>query len=150
MIDLLSNSQTGSKVTDRRSVGDLLAPLIERSRESASLLHKPMAAFEVDGEEYFVPRFLFLGPQGGAEPIRIGIFAAIHGDEPATASGLVKFVELLDQSPELARDYCLFIYPVCNPTGYGENTRTNRRGRDLNREFWNNSSEPEMQTLQTE
>jgi murein peptide amidase A len=50
----------------------------------------------------------------------------------------------------LARDFCLFIYPVCNPTGYEDNTRGNRRGRDLNREFWNNSNEPEVQSLQTE
>src|SRR6188508_1846190 len=103
-----------------------------------------MAAFEVDAEEYFVPRFLFIGPQGGADPIRIGIFAAIHGDEPATASGLVKFIELLEKSPELSRDFCLFLYPVCNPTGYENNTRFSARGRDLNREFWNNSNEPEV------
>jgi murein peptide amidase A len=150
MIELLSETGAQVETAQRRSIADLLAPLVERSRTSASLLHKPMSSFEVDGEEFFVPRFLFLGPQGGAEPIRIGIFAAIHGDEPGTASGLVKFVELLDQAPELARDFCLFIYPVCNPAGFEENTRTNRRGRDLNREFWNNSSEPEVQTLQTE
>lgn len=141
MIELLN---TNSATTNhRRSVDDLIAPLIARSQISPSLLHKPITAFGL-------PRFLFLGPRGGAEPIRIGIFAAIHGDEPATATGLVKFVELLDQSPELARDFCLFIYPVCNPTGYEDNTRYSRRGRDLNREFWNNSSEPEVLALQME
>jgi murein peptide amidase A len=152
MIELVTNQHTSAQSKERRSISDLLAPLQERAMHSPSLLDKPMSKFEIGGEDYSVPRFLFLGPQGGAEPIRIGIFAAIHGDEPATASGLVKFVELLDQLPvpELARDFCLFIYPVCNPTGYEDNTRTNRRGRDLNREFWNNSSEPEVQSLQTE
>jgi len=149
MVELL-NKTNARPAKEPRSISDLLEPLVVRSRNSASLLHKPMARFEVGEKSYHLPRFLFLGPRGGAEPIRVGIFAAIHGDEPATASGLVRFVELLDQSPELARDFCLFIYPVCNPTGYEDDTRYSRRGRDLNREFWNNTSEPEVQQLQTE
>jgi protein MpaA len=150
MVELLKNTVQGPPWKVKRSIPELLAPLIECSRNSASLLHKPMSTFQLDEHDYSVPRFLFIGPRGGAEPIRVGIFAAIHGDEPATASGLVKFVELLDQAPELARDFCLFIYPVCNPTGFEDNTRYSRRGRDLNREFWNNSNEPEVLSLQTE
>jgi protein MpaA len=150
MVELLKNTVQGPPWKVKRSIHELLAPLIQRSRDSASLLHKPMSTFDVNGDEYSVPRFLFVGPRGGAEPIRVGLFAAIHGDEPPTASGLVKFVELLDEAPELARDFCLFIYPVCNPTGFEDNTRYSRRGRDLNREFWNNSNEPEVAALQTE
>jgi murein peptide amidase A len=150
MVELLKKTVSGPLWKVKRSIRDLLAPLIKRSADSASLLHKPMFSFEQDQREYSVPRLLFVGPRGGAEPIRVGIFAAIHGDEPATASGLVKFVELLDESPELARDFCLFIYPVCNPTGFEDDTRYSRRGRDLNREFWNNSNEPEVLALQTE
>jgi protein MpaA len=146
----MNSSASEIEVAPKRSVNEVIAPLVERSRVSESLLFKPMARFEVGGRAYALPRFLFIGPRGGADPIRIGIFAAIHGDEPATASGLAKFVELLDQAPELARDFCLFIYPVCNPTGYEDDTRYSRRGRDLNREFWNNSNEPEVQHLQTE
>jgi protein MpaA len=125
-----------------RSVASLIQPLVERSQKSASLLYKPMG--------HDLPRFLFVGPRGGAEPIRVGIFAAIHGDEPATATGVARFLEILDQSPELARDFFLFVYPVCNPTGFEDDTRYSRRGRDLNREFWNNSNEPEVQILETE
>jgi hypothetical protein len=129
---------------------DLLDPLLVRAKSSASLLYKPLAPFEINGDSYQIPRFIFLGPRGGAEPIRIGIFAAIHGDEAATASATVKFLELLDQDAELARDFCLFVYPICNPTGFEDSTRISRRGRDLNREFWNNSREPEVLALQME
>ena len=38
---------------------------------------------------------------------------------------------------------CRFI-PLCNPTGLEDNTRHSRRGRDLNREFWKGSPEPEV------
>ncbi len=148
MIEMVKSSFPARK-NPIRSVVDLLAPLDRRAETSASLLRKPMGIAH-DGAECALPRYIFLGPRGGAEPIRIGIFAAIHGDEPATASGLVKFIELLDQAPELARDFCLFVYPVCNPAGYENDTRFSRSGRDLNREFWRNSEEPEVQLLQTE
>jgi protein MpaA len=148
MIDLINKEAAAAEGS--ASISDLLQPLLDRAKTSASLLYKPLAPFEVAGTRYQIPRFLFLGPRGGAEPIRIGIFGAIHGDETATATGLVKFLELLDQAPELARDFCLFVYPVCNPTGFEDGRRFSRRGRDLNREFWNNSREPEVLALQME
>ena len=57
---------------------------------------------------------------------------------------------MLERKPELATGYCLFIYPVCNPTGFEDRTRHARSGKDLNREFWNGSAEPEVKLLQSE
>jgi hypothetical protein len=133
-----------------RSIQDLLEPLDAIARNSTNFIRKPGGPIEVESGSYELPRYLFIGPQGGGETLRIGLFAAIHGDEPAGAHALVKLVELLERSPEIAAGYCLFIYPVCNPTGYEDNTRHSRRGRDLNREFWNNSKEPEVLLLQSE
>ena len=31
---------------------------------------------------YELPRYLFIGPKGGDDTIRVGLFAGIHGDEP--------------------------------------------------------------------
>lgn len=144
-----TNSSAGRPVR-RRSVSELLEPLEVIAAGSASLIANHGAQFEVDGERYELPRYLLIGPKGGDEPIRIGIFATLHGDEPEGAHALVQFIRLLERSPDIARGYCLFIYPVCNPTGYEDNTRCSRRGRDLNREFWNHSVEPEVQLLQSE
>ena len=149
MIELVNKVATPDRLITP-ATSDLLDPLMARAKNSASLLYKPLAPFDLNGKQYQIPRFIFLGPRGGAEPIRIGIFAAIHGDETATASAAVKFMELLDQAPELARDFCLFVYPISNPTGFEDGTRFSRRGRDLNREFWNNSREPEVLALQLE
>lgn len=137
------------KIT-RRSLASLLDPLNVSAASSVSLLTHPGAAFECQGESYELPRFTFIGPQGGAEPIRIGIFAALHGDEPAGAQAVVQFALLLERSPEIARGYGLSLYPVCNPTGFEDNTRHSRRGLDLNREFWRNSAEPEVRLLESE
>lgn len=102
------------------------------------------------GETYVLPRYLFVGPRGGDTPIRIGIFAGIHGDEPEGIHAVIQFIQLLERRPELATGYYLSFYPVCNPTGFEDGVRFSRSGKDLNREFWNNSPEPEVRLLQAE
>jgi hypothetical protein len=104
----------------------------------------------VGGETYELPRYRFIGSTGGDAPLRIGIFAALHGDEPEGAHAVVRFVKLLEAHPELAAGYYLSLYPICNPTGFEDNTRHSRRGKDLNREFWTNSREPEVRLLQAD
>jgi len=134
----------------RRDLADLLAPLEKIAADSPNLVANHDARFEVKGEEYVLPRYLFVGPRGGDTPIRIGIFAGIHGDEPEGVHALVQFIKLLETRPELAAGYYLSFYPVCNPTGFEDGTRVSRGGKDLNREFWNNSTEPEVRLLQAE
>ncbi len=149
-IPQLTTNKTTARIRASRSIADLLSPLNQIAETSVNLIAKPFGRFEVGGESFELPCYLFIGPRGGDEPLRIGLFAAIHGDEPVGAYALVKFLTLLEQAPELARGYCLFIYPVCNPAGFQNNTRYSLRGRDLNREFWNNSTEPEVLALQWE
>src|SRR5271170_7204002 len=141
---------TQSPRAKRRSIGELLAPLDKIAATSPNLVANHDARFEVDGEEYVLPRYLFVGPRGGDTPIRIGIFAGIHGDEPEGIHAILQFIKLLEAKPELAAGYYLSFYPVCNPTGFEDATRFSRSGKDLNREFWKNSSEPEVRLLQAE
>jgi murein peptide amidase A len=151
MTTLTPPVETGSSAQHRlRSIPELLAPLDRLAEKSPNLIAKPAGRFELSGQTYHLPRYVFVGPKGGDDPIRIGIFASIHGDEPAGAHALIQFLTLLDQTPDFASGYCLYAYPICNPTGFEDNTRYSRRGRDLNREFWNNSSEPEVELLQGE
>jgi murein peptide amidase A len=134
----------------RRSIADLLAPLEKIAQNSPNLVANHDAKFEVNGKSYELPRYLFVGPRGGDTPIRVGIFAGIHGDEPEGVHAIVQFIQLLEAKPELATGYYLSIYPVCNPTGFEDGTRHSRNEKDLNREFWKNSSEPEVRLLQAE
>jgi protein MpaA len=128
----------------------LLASFDQLAVDSDYLLNKPFGEFASGGDSYQMPRYIFLGPQGGGDAIRIGIFATIHGDEPEGLVGLYRFLCSLKKNPALARGYILFIYPICNPTGFEDNTRHSRNGKDLNREFWRDSDEPEVKFLQTE
>jgi murein peptide amidase A len=135
----------------RRSVAKLLDPLNELTRKSSSLvdLNSPSLAGEVSTAPV-LPGYLHLGPLAGDAPIRIGIFAGIHGDEPAGAYAAVKLLQVLEQNPHLAQGYCLMVYPVCNPHGFEQEVRESRHGKDLNREFWQGSAEPEVQWLEKE
>jgi protein MpaA len=135
---------------ERRAVDRLLAQLDQVAENSTHLLKRPFGQFASGGRDYQLPRYLFLGPKGGGDVIRIGIFATIHGDEPEGALALSRLVAALEKNPELAKGYCLFLYPVCNPTGFEDNTRHARSGKDLNREFWKGSAEPEVRLLETE
>ncbi len=134
----------------RRPLDRLLSQLDAIAERSDHFIRKPCGKFTSDGREYFIPRYLYLGPSGGGEIIRLGIFATIHGDEPESALGLIRLIGALEKNPALAKGYCLFIYPVCNPTGFEDNTRCSRGGKDLNREFWKDSAEPEVRLLESE
>ena len=142
---------SASKVrASRRDLAELLAPLEKIAAHSPNLVANHEARFEVNGESYELPRYLFVGPRGGDTPIRLGIFAGIHGDEPEGVHAIVQFIRLLESKPELAAGYYLSFYPICNPTGFEDNTRHSRAGKDLNREFWKESAEPEVRLLQAE
>ncbi len=128
-----------------RSIQVLLEPLLRLPGIQADLL----GSFESAGRNYFLPRFTFRGPNSG-DPIRIGLFGTIHGDEPAGAYALAELLRRLVEQPELAENFQLQIYPLCNPTGFEDNTRQSRSGRDLNREFWKDSQQPEVVILEEE
>ncbi len=66
-----------------RSLEALTAPLDEIARHSAGLILCPPGRFELVGQSHALPRYSFLGLQGGAEPLRVGIFAGVRGKEPA-------------------------------------------------------------------
>jgi len=134
----------------RRSIRSLIEPAEAVAKESNRIFSARLLEFETSGEYYSLPRYTFIGPRGGGDYLRIGMFAGIHGDEIAGAIGAVRLLEMLHGNPKIARGYELFIYPVCNPTGYEDNTRWSREGVDLNRFFWKNSPYPEVRQLEQE
>jgi murein peptide amidase A len=128
----------------------LFTPLLELAAECLELIGSMAGSFTVAGRRYGIPRFIFAGPAAEHEPIRLGLFAGVHGDEPAGCAALVRFLSELSASPDIAKGYDLVVYPLCNPTGYEDGTRTNRAGADLNREFWRSSAHPEVRILERE
>lgn len=129
---------------------DLLAPLERTAETSPRFVSRSRGNFASAGNDYSLPRYVYVGPKGGGETIRIGVFATIHGDEPEGALGLARFISTLEGNPQIAEGYALFLYPVCNPGALEAGTRHSSSGKDLNREFWKNSTEPEVRYLEAE
>ena len=63
------------------------------------------------------------------------MLGVIHGNEPLGAPLLERFIQRVEEDPELARGKRLVVVPVVNPDGLATNSRTNARGIDLNRNF---------------
>jgi hypothetical protein len=134
----------------RMPIEDALAPIQRRTDGSNRLFARPLTFGTGPGAPIELPHYVFTGPRGGGDVIRIGIFAGIHGDEPAGTHAIRKLVDSLEENPTLAQGYDLFLYPICNPSGFAAGTRESHTGKDLNREFWRNSSEPEVRLLEQE
>src|SRR5688572_10077932 len=134
----------------RLSVKQLLLPMLTQVVYSKCLTADALGNWEINGETHWVPRFTFQRTTIKKQRIKVGIFAGVHGDEPAGILGLMDFVRELDEDPEMGRSFELFLYPLCNPTGYLAGTRASHSGQDLNREFWRGSTEPEVVALEAE
>lgn len=135
---------------ERRAVDRLLTVLDQLAENSPRIISRSLGQFESAGRNYSLPRYVYLGPKSGGDVIRIGIFATIHGDEPEGALAVTRLLSELEKKPDIAKGYALYIYPICNPTGFEDNTRHARGGKDLNREFWRQSDQPEVRFLESE
>jgi len=128
-----------------RDYREVLAPL---RAGDAPWIAAELGRWRAGVGDYALWQFLFVGPRSGGDYYRVGIFAGIHGDEVAGIHGALRFLQLLAAKPELVRGYEVYVYPLCNPSGYEDGTRASRSGHDLNREFWSGSREPEVQLLE--
>jgi hypothetical protein len=134
----------------RQSLRKLLLPLFRRVAESSYAWRaESVGHWDADGTRHWMPRLVFKRP-GETPDFKVGIFAGVHGDEPAGVFALCDFVRALDDSAVRGRGYELHVYPLVNPTGYEDGTRHSRSGKDLNREFWRGSNEPEVALLEKE
>jgi len=131
-------------------IAEVLAPLTQLAGNSPRLSASPLVLHDQTGRSVELPRFLLCGPEGGGDRICIGIFAGIHGDEPGGIQAINELVEEIENDPSLVQGYQLFFYPICNPSGFVHRTRCSSSGKDLNREFWTGSLQPEVRALETE
>lgn len=128
----------------------LLAPLLSLADNSDWLVASSVGELAVKGKLFQIPRFIFMGPGGGGDTARLGVFAALHGDKLEGAEAIVEFLQELESRPSLAAGYHIYAYPICNPTGVESATRLNAKGEDLTGHFWRGSNQPEVYYLERE
>lgn len=79
--------------------------------------------------------FRINGSNPGANPVRIWVQGALHGDEQATPDGVMHLVEMVLSDQELANRVELMVVPIANPDGYARAMRQSASGMDLNRDM---------------
>lgn len=133
-----------------QTIKEILLPLFLQVGSSDTLRADSVGFWRVGEDRFWLPRFVFQRTSAVKNRIKVALFAGIHGDEPAGILGLVDLVRELDADPQFGKEFQLWIYPLCNPSGYVDGTRHSRSGIDLNRHFWSDCQEPEIQLLEAE
>src|SRR3989442_2566572 len=77
-IRVMEKSHGQATTTEGRALSAFLDPL----RALPGVQSESLGSFEIQGKKYSLPRFVFHGPNS-SDPICLGLFAAIHGDEPS-------------------------------------------------------------------
>jgi hypothetical protein len=142
------NAEALSKQPD--AAQRLLKPLLDLAENSDYLIGGSIGHFLVGRSVYQIPRFIFMGPTGGGDTIRLGIVAGLHGNDPEGAEALVELLQELEVNPQAARGFHIYAYPICNPLGFAARARSHAAGEDLAGQFWNGSSRPEVYYLERE
>jgi len=132
----------------QRNYGQLLAQI---AGLDAGLRVDTVGVFRQHSREYRSVKLVCAPPPAPhASVMPIAIVAGIHGDEPDSVFGALELARRFVRSAELRRTYALTVYPCLNPVGYEHMTRENGTGLDLNREFFRDSREPEVQLMERE
>jgi len=142
------NAEALSKQPD--AAQRLLKPLLDLAENSDYLIGGSVGHFLVGQSVYQIPRFIFMGPTGGGDTVRLGIFAGLHGNDPEGAAALVELLQELEVNPQAARGFHLYVYPICNPVGFAGRTQSKSADEDLTGQFWSGSSRPEVYYLERE
>jgi murein peptide amidase A len=131
-------------------VESFLAPLLRLAETSDSLIAGSVGEFSIRRARFHIPRLIFMGPGGGGDTVRLGIFAALDGDDHVGPEAIGALLQELEAKSDLATGYHLYTYPICNPSGFASGTRRNAAGHDLTTHFWNGSDQPEAYYLERE
>src|SRR2546430_9113947 len=106
----------------------MLSRLYAMATEGGKLVASSLGTVQHGGKQLEFPRFTFTGPHGGGDPVRFGLFAGSHGDEPAGVAALIRLVQRPIAEPDLGAGDRLYIYPACNPTRLEARTRLSDAG----------------------
>ena len=128
----------------------LLKPLLDLVENSDHLIGGSAGQFLVEQNVFQIPRFIFMGPTGGGDTIRLAIFAGLHGHDLEGAESIVAFLQELEVDPQAAGGFHIYAYPICNPISFAADIRSNAADEAFAGQFWSGSSRPEVYYLERE
>lgn len=127
-------------------IEQLLQPLRHLNLEDHGVHYSPITT-ATDGKRFQIERFVFIGPDSGHQTVRLGVFAGLGRQDRQSPAAVVRFLQDLVASPELATGVHLYFYPVAFPSATEDH---NSRTGDLFKSLWIDSSLPEPYLLERE
>lgn len=120
--------------TQNRNCEDFTQRLVKATEGYADIMQVGIA----DDHQIFK---VVINPKGKRT---VAFVAGIHGDEPGGPVGVLKFLEERPYIPETKK---VVIIPLVNPTGYKADTRKNKDGDDINRQFFDKTLKGEAKAV---
>ena len=133
-----------NQVSASRDYSQLVSRLGGAARQPKTQLQE-IGEFEAGGAA--CPLYVVLIGEPAEGKASVMIDAGIHGDEPAGVEAALRFIESAPAESDLLSRFHFTVFPCNNPTGWERDTRQNRRGIDLNRQFATRNSEPEVRII---
>lgn len=120
-----------------------LSRLYELAQSSSFLFGSPLAPLDAERRQYYLPRFVYFGPQTSAESPRLAVVAGLGRHDLPAARALTAFVEGLARNPDIGHALNISFFPLVNVLGLFGGAEE----RDLSDEDWTRSAEPEIALL---
>jgi len=124
------------------SLQQRLSRLYGRAEESDHIFVSPLGPFNHEGEQFYLPHFVYFGPFTSQESLRLAVLAGFDpGDQPASRAVLA-FIEGLTVRPDIGHALNISLFPVVNVRD-----EPAAAGRRLSAEPWDRPRESEIQLL---
>ena len=138
---------SGAAKVGKRSIRKLLLPLLRMVSRSDVLVADSAGSWQSNGENFFLPRFIFQRTPLPKPRSEVGIFAGVNGRDLGGVRGVSEFLCALNAHPAIGREYRLWLYPLCDPIGYLDQSYSSDLPLDRTTKFWNDLDSPEAQLI---
>ncbi len=124
-------------------ISSQISHLYELAGASDSIFGSPLGPVETAAGTRYLPHFVYFGPYSSLESLRLAVLTGFNSTELAASRALLALVHDLILQPDIGQGINVSFFPVVNVAGLlggsGE--------RDLLREHWGRSCQPEISLI---
>ncbi len=140
----LSQTDPESSLSLSASFGEQVQSLYDLVERSSHVFGSPLGPFKRQGRIYYVPRFVYLGPNTSDAAVRLAFLAGYDHRDLRGTLALLHFVERLAITPDIGLGLNLSIFPLVNVLGLAGVAEE----RPLALQSWVKASAPELDLLE--
>jgi hypothetical protein len=117
--------------------------LYEEASASDSVFGSPLGPLEGPNGRTFLPQFVYFGPDSSIDPVRIGVFGGLSGEDLKGSWSLIDWIKALLVHPDIGRGVSVSVFPIVNLSGI----HSGAGGAGLRDNDWFGSPTPEVRLI---